>query len=539
MIFVLPALSAVLLSLAWYLHPVCIFFGFVPILMLVEHFRQKHIRFRALILWCWLYLIFLIWNVATTWWIVNSTMSGAIMAFTLNSLFMTIPVMLYYHISNTSLKNEALSKLKNIITAVLFVSLWTAYEYLHHRWDLSWPWLTLGNVLAMAHPLAQWYEYTGTMGGTVWILTVNYLLFYYLQHKSSIHLAYPGMAFTLPVVISLFMYYNHTDKGIKANMVVVQPNIDPYKEKFSGTPEFIPYSVQLQRLINLSKSKIDSATVLVAWPETSLPHGYDEDVLSTLPVIDTLWNMCKGGKDAVLLTGADTYKIYTTEYDKTVTSRFIQGYGWFDYFNTAVLMEPMKKNQYYHKCKLVPGVEQMPFLHLFPILETFAINMGGITGSLGRTNDKTTFVTSKGQSYVPCICYESIYGELLSRAVKDGGKAIIIITNDGWWGHTPGHVQHFEYAKLRAIETRKSVARAANTGISCFINQRGDVLQKSEYWKQDVLKNEVYLNNNQTIYSLAGDYLGVVCLAVSLLALVGYGSNGVIFFVKKLFKASK
>src|SRR5574343_444659 len=69
----------------------------------------------------------------------------------------------------------------------------------------------------------------------------------------------------------------------------------------------------------------------------------------------------------------------------------------------------------------------------------------------------------------PAVCYESVYGDFMAKYIRSGAEVICIITNDGWWGNTPGHRQHLAYAKLRAIETRKQIIRSANTGISCFV----------------------------------------------------------------------
>src|SRR5690606_18143444 len=96
--------------------------------------------------------------------------------------------------------------------------------------------------------------------------------------------------------------------------------------------------------------------------------------------------------------------------------------------------------------------------------------------------------------FTPSICYESVYGEHTARQTRLGSQAIIVITNDGWWGNTPGYKQHFSFSRLRAIENRKSVARSANTGTSGFIDQRGNVVAATEYWKIEGLKGHLYLN---------------------------------------------
>ncbi|MBY0424414.1 MAG: apolipoprotein N-acyltransferase, partial [Cytophagales bacterium] len=119
------------------------------------------------------------------------------------------------------------------------------------------------------------------------------------------------------------------------------------------------------------------------------------------------------------------------------------------------------------------------------------------------------------------VCYESIYGEFVGEYIKKGAGFIAIITNDGWWGNTPGHKQHLAYACLRAIETRKSVARSANTGISAFINQRGDIVRQTEWWKMDALSENLKANDRITFYVQWGDYIGKICILLTVLV-IGY-----------------
>jgi apolipoprotein N-acyltransferase len=106
------------------------------------------------------------------------------------------------------------------------------------------------------------------------------------------------------------------------------------------------------------------------------------------------------------------------------------------------------------------------------------------------------------------ICYESVFGEYVTEYIKKGSNLIFVITNDGWWGDTPGHRQHFTFSRLRAIETRRSIARSANTGISAFIDQRGDAFQVTRYWEPDVIRQTINANDKMTFYVRYGDYIG-------------------------------
>jgi apolipoprotein N-acyltransferase len=163
--------------------------------------------------------------------------------------------------------------------------------------------------------------------------------------------------------------------------------------------------------------------------------------------------------------------------------------------------------QLYHKSKLTPGVEILPSFKGFKWLEKFAINLGGTVGSLGMDSVRKVYTTVNTVKVGPAICYESIFGEFFAGFVRNGAEIMIIITNDGWWGNTAGHRQHFSFAHLRAIETRRSIARSANTGISAFIDQRGDAHQVTTYWKPAVITGSLNASNKITFYVEHGDYI--------------------------------
>ena len=115
------------------------------------------------------------------------------------------------------------------------------------------------------------------------------------------------------------------------------------------------------------------------------------------------------------------------------------------------------------------------------------------------------------------MCYESVYGEFCTGYVKKGAKLLTVITNDAWWGDTPGHRQHFNYSRLRAIETRRWVARCGNTGISALIDPEGHVVSRTPWWEPALLEGTVGLCSEQTFFVRYGDMVGRVCVFLFLL----------------------
>ena len=140
-------------------------------------------------------------------------------------------------------------------------------------------------------------------------------------------------------------------------------------------------------------------------------------------------------------------------------------------------------------------------------MEDLAIDNGGIVGSLGEEDSVKIFNTSVGK-IAPIVCYESIYPEFVAEQCRNGAELMCVITNDGWWGDTPGYKQHFSFSRLRAIENRRWLVRSANTGKSGVISPTGEVVSETEWWKEDVLLAQTELLNEKTIFSSYGDYLG-------------------------------
>ena len=196
--------------------------------------------------------------------------------------------------------------------------------------------------------------------------------------------------------------------------------------------------------------------------------------------------------------------------------------SWYLSYNTAFITDGEQYTDHRNKCKLVVGAESTPYPSIFVPIDDW---IGGVMGRCVPDRYARSFeLRGKGEDdrrvrTGVAICYESIYPELCKEYVDDGAQLLTVITNDGWWGDTPGYRQHFSYSRLRAIELRRDVARCANTGISGFINQRGDVVSQSGWWVPDVLESKVNLSSEKTFFATYGDIVGRVCTFVCLMLL--------------------
>ena len=515
------SLSGVLLALPWTEWNLgwVLLFAFVPLLMVEEWYFQNRQNYKSVQVFFHSYWAFLVWNGITTWWIWYATSFGAVAAIILNASFYAGIFWLFHIFKRNTNRN---------IGNIGLIFFWLGFEFIYLHGEISWTWLILGNGFSHNTEMIQWYEYTGALGGSLWVLLANILIIntinsFVLDREKRLkiyNLIGIGIILFLPVIISVWIYTHYTETNHPKSVVVVQPNIDPYHEKFSGMTD----EQQLQIFLDLADSLITDSTEFVIGPETAIPGGIWEGEVNNYITIDRLKKFVKEHPQINIVMGASTYKLYTTPSEVTPTAR---RYGddvdnlYYDAFNTALMLNASDSISFYHKSVLVIGVEKIPYPELLKPLEDFAINLGGTTGSLGTQKERTVFRAYPDKTGVaPIICYESIYGEFVSKFVRNGAELIFVLTNDGWWEDTPGYRQHLSYSQLRAIETRRDIARSANTGISAIINQRGDILQKTGWWVRTAFRGTINTNKEITFYVRFGDYIGRIAAFFSILLLL-------------------
>ncbi len=519
-LLLLSLCTGLLLSASWPARglPVLAFVALVPLFFaenIMLNQRQQR-RSAGFFLYAW--LAFFVFNLLTTWWIVFATIPGMITAVVLNSLFMAIPWWLMHAF------RRMLPERQGSLPVIFF---WLGFEYLHTKWDLSWNWLDLGNVFASWPRWVQWYEFTGTSGGALWVLLVNMLLFLlikeWLKPKKLVkRLRWLGAlatsALLIPLFVSLAMYHSFTEKHDPVEVVVVQPSHDPYQP--ARTPRETVARVEL--LTTLARELITPQTRFVASPEAALPEGiwlHQQNFNMGVMQIRDLLGFYPGLK---WVTGSFTYQLYKNGRQSSPTARQIEGTNdFFDVYNSAVMIGPQEQFETYHKSMLVPGIERMPFFRVIRPIGRLVEALGGTAGSLGTQEHRGVFESGPGQPVIaPVICYESIYGDFMSGFMRGGATMIFVLTNDGWWRNTPGHRQHHEFARLRAIEFRRPVVRAASTGFSSFIDQKGKVLQKTGWWETTAIRGTVNQNNKLTYYAKQGNMLGKMSVFFSALLLL-------------------
>ena len=519
LLWLLSALSALLLSLPWLIPHAGLLalVAFVPLLVADAVAEQCKVRAS----WLYPFFTFLAWNAATTFWVWNATAGGAVFAIVANALQMLLIWLLF---------RLARKKLQGALPYIFLAAMWVAFERRYFDVDFSWPWLTLGGAFARSTRAVQWYEYTGTLGGSLWIWVVNLGVYGLLvavfdgfwHHWRGIARVCAVLGLTVvvagPLVGSKLIYdaYEERSEGT-VDVVIGQPNFDPY-QKFQSMTQAQQTEVLLDEFGRALPDSLRTPVLLLA------PETFTGDIVLNDPersaTVRAFRTFLAAHPGTELLFGASTYDIRDTRSAPSILSR-PYGDGWIVSHNSALMARPEEPLEYCHKSKLVIGVEMTPWPKIFVPLDDWLSRKMGVSGLMGRSvGQDEPSVLHFGQDRIPvgcAVCYESVYPEYCTGYVKAGAKFMTIITNDAWWGDTPGYRQHLSYARLRAIELRRDIARCGNTGISCFIDQRGEILSQTDWWTRGTLAGQVNLNSARTLYVLHGDLVGRVCTLIFLL----------------------
>jgi apolipoprotein N-acyltransferase len=509
--------SGLLLGLPWSVTHLyfLIFIGWVPLLLLEEKIQNHPNPYG---IFNYAFISFLLWNILGTWWVARAQFVGAILIIVANSLVQA----LVFWLASRSRKNLKIPLL------VPFLVIWMGYEHFHLAWDLAWPWLNLGNALATAPGIIQWYEFTGVRGGTLWIILANFAALRAYQTYRARGAAGTGpigalmlVVLLVPVLGSSLVFKNLATATETVNVALIQPNLDPYTEKFDQEK----YERHVAAFFRTAEAILDDDTDYLLGPETLIVDQIDERNPSASIYYRNLLKFRKKYPKLNILIGVHSYQKLGNR-DIPPGSRFNREENFFyEAFNSALFLPPgpAAEPQFYHKTKLVPLFERVPFVQYLSFLGQYSLELGGYTGTYSNRRGNTTFVRPEASiTILPIVCYESIFGPDCARNLPYEKGFIAMITNDGWWKGTPGYRHHFNFSPVRAIENRRDFVRVANTGISALIDATGRVRARTPWWEKTTLKGKIHLRGGQTFFARQGDYLGRISLALGVF-LVLYG----------------
>lgn len=496
--------AGILLGLSWPPFPL----PFLVFPALIFLFRLIEICDTASNAAYWSYPAFIIWNIITTYWLAMATIGGGVAAILANAAVMTVPVMLM-HLTQKHLSNRW-------FIAAAQASLWISYEYLHHQWDLAWPWLALGNAWSNVPQLVQYISVTGYLGISFWIMLSSALAYQTIKKSSrflTISTTLVLLLFPLASMVQLQFYEPHANETIE--VAVAQPNFDSYQD-YGGfnTPQ-----QSLDLLIELTDSVSTPQTQVALWPENGLyPNVASRRVNN--PATNSIKPRLKkqaAAWNSTIIAGTRYYEYFSS--DSVPALPRYSGSTPYLAYNAALAFQADSSLDIYRKYNLVPIVERIPFVHFLDAIDLAGwVDWAGSQG-FGKGYHADQFRV--GQTKTPAlICYDSVFPSWVREFVVRDAGFISIITNDGWWGDTSGHEQHFAYARLRAIEFRRWIVRSANNGISGIIGPDGTVEVETKYWRRTAFRYQVPILTRKTLYARFGDWLPQTLLGFSFLSIV-------------------
>lgn len=492
-----------LLGLPWSVSSLfpLVFVAFVPLLMLEVETRDHP---HSFMLFRYAFIAFFLWNILGTWWIVQAQWLGAVLIMVANAL---LQAFVFWCIARVR-------SCLRIPLLLPFLTLWMGYEHVHESWDLAWPWLALGNALATVPAYLQWIAYTGIRGATLWVLLVNFALFRLMStfpKKGLWDMVPLGVAtlllISLPVLLSCRILARFEQEGKTITVALVQPNLDPYTEKF--VPE--RQADHLEAFYRTAETLCDADTDYLLGPETLVVEQMDEGNPMGSPQYRQLLDFQRNHPGLTCILGVHSYQRVEAPLPG---GRSNQEEGFFyEAFNSALFLSPRASPQFYHKTRLVPLFERMPFVEYMSFLGEFSLELGGYHGTYSPRGATEVFTASDPLvAILPILCFESAFGSYTVRNLPEEEGFLCLLSNDGWWKNTPGYRHHFHFSPLRAIECRRDLVRVANTGISALIDARGMVIAQTPWWEKATLKGRIHLRKGRTFFARHGDYLGRISL---------------------------
>lgn len=534
------ALSGVLLVLSWPgtggIWPLA-WVALVPLMQIALWVKSGQLTLRegvskSIITW-------VIWNAGTLFFL-----AGIEQSWSTKLISFLTPVLVNTFLMSicTALSWFVLQRWSTKVGWVLWPVSWLAMEWLQHHGSLAFPWLVLGNAMADDTQWVQWYAWTGVAGGTLWIWLVNFAFFFLVQAlKSSTGTKrwwvtfVPLVLIVLPMAGSQFISRSYQIPKPWVSATIVQPCLNLEDEKFDLDEQL----TSLQKMLGDAARK--GRSDLVVLPETAIfdpgrIHG-NEGALrfsgiwhhhtENAELLQEARSWLKEQDSGTLISGAFTSRFFAKGEESPAYALPVPGLAGAKvlHYNSVVVMDSLHTTLR-HKTMLVAGVEQVPLADVFPWMNQLALDLGGYAGSLGNEPPQAIRL-SNGTPAGVMICYDSAFGWLNRSLVKNGAEALVVLTNDAWWGDTPGYKQLFSMAKLRALETRRPLIRAANNGISAYINAKGEVRQQLPWNMKAVLRVEFAPMQMETWYVRHGDviYRFAAWLLPILLVLSAVGSR--------------
>ena len=400
------------------------------------------------------------------------------------------------------------------LTGLLFApAIWVATELgRQYVWD-GFPWALLGYSQVTVLPIAQIASVVGIYGLSGLLALTSTALAYAIVAQ--------GRTRWLPLVASALIVAATAawgaarlgrsellSAGDPVRVAVLQGNIAQEDKWNPALRDAIT-----DRYLSMTREALAQGATFILWPESSTPFYFERDLLRGAAIR----RLASDGR-ATLLIGSDQVEPIKAVQGQPEPERRER------YYNAAFLVKPDgRTGAVYRKMHLVPFGEYVPAKRLF-------FFVGPIVDALSDTfaaGTEPVLLPVDGHQVSTAICYEVIYASLMRELVTTGSELLTTITNDAWYGRSSAAYQHWDQAALRAIEGGRYLARAANTGISGFVDPYGRAVAKSALFEQTIFVKDIRFLQHRTIYSRIGDavaWLSLALTAAALLAAIRVGT---------------
>jgi apolipoprotein N-acyltransferase len=490
---------------------VLLIIAFIPLVYLIEE-RSKFKLFLV-------YFIFVVWYGVSVFWVLDVNTEAAIAVWLIYPIFILVPFLIY---------KFTLKKYNYRIASFVFIATWLSIEYMHHNWGFGSPYMTLGNGLAGSIKVIQWYEYTGVLGGSLWVITINFLLYGIIrkvrinQKIKKVHIVTIFCVVLIPIAISLQLNKRTIENTKNIEVVSVHTNADCYNFKYKVAPRKL-----INHYLKATLSTITEKTAFIVWPETAIKGKY---WISEKSIKDG--SLLKYIKDTIALKSPNANIISGIFLNQFVSNNDkIDAYAhfnknhkiWYYKYNGAINIDPqLDRYEYRTKQKLVPMEESTPYPSIMSGLKGVVKSLGNFNFYYEKEDGKVFYNRKTDTKASMLICYESLFGEEVSKHSKNGAEVLFVGLNEGWYKNIKAASDFNRFGILRAIENRKFVVRSSNDGISSIIDTKGNIIEELSDFRPGALRVTVGTNKKITFYAKHGDYLGRYSVVLLVLLLVSH-----------------
>lgn len=484
-----------------------LFVAFVPLLGWQEIFVRRTAKIGLSVLAS--FLAIFLWQSLDLVWLAKMGWGKLLLITFCNSLIFSLPFLL---------RALFLKWKRPVLSNLIWLCSWIGLEFLHTQWSLAFPLFQLGNFFAAWPALIQWYEVTGVFGGSLWVLAGNLVLLKTWGYgiKALRRRLIPVAAvLVLPVLASLAFQVSFQEGPRNVEVISLHPNTDCYSEKF-----VLPQRQLVESYLAETERALTHKTQFVLWPETAIARGQWMDNLNNDPEIILIQELLSRYPQLNFIAGINTFQPTTSPSVRGTsmqTSYLVEAEPSYLSYNAVLQMADQQPNQLRSKSRLVPFEETRKLPAILGPFQRWIDSASGRAYSILKRNPSTQLSSDRRTRSGTLICYESAFGSVSADMSRKGAAILFVLLNEGWYDHLRGAWKFLDLSVIRAIETRKSVVRSSNRGISAAISPTGVVLESLSISKASTLKVSVSLNDKRTMYTRFGDWVAYLCLFLGIL----------------------